>query len=159
MEDITITPEEFGAVLAEFVKFGVEEKKEAVHDGIKKITREAKKEVETKSPESDKKYSDPYSAGNGLRRTTVSEEEILKSKHYKDSWATTATITEERGVSTLIVHNKKWQLVHLLEDGHLTRKGTGRTAGTGKDRTKAFSHVEPVQKNAEEKVDALLESL
>ncbi len=154
MEDITVTPEEFGAVLAEFVKFGAEEKKKAVHDCIKKIAREAKKEVETKSPKSDKEYSGNTDDYKGSKRFAQDN-----SKHYKDSWATTTTITEERGVSTLIVHNKKWQLVHLLENGHLTRKGTGRTAGKGKDETRAFPHIKTVQAHAEEKVDALLEGV
>lgn len=152
MENVTVTPEEFTAVLAEFVKFGIDENKQAVHDGIKKISREAKKEVESKSQVSDKEYSGNIDDYKGSKRFADDN-----SKHYKDSWTTTTT--EENGVLTVTVHNKKFQLVHLLENGHLTRKGTGRTAGTGKEKTRAFKHVEPVQQHAEEKVDALLEGI
>ncbi len=152
MADQTVTVEEFAAVLAEFAKFGLDEKKQAVNDGMKKIAREAKEEVESKSQVSDKEYSGNIDDYKGSKRFAKDN-----SKHYKDSWTTSTT--EENGDLTVTVHNKKFQLVHLLENGHLTRKGTGRTAGTGKERTKAYKHVEPVQQHVEEKVDSLLESL
>lgn len=152
MADQTVTIEEFAAVLAEFAKFGLDEKKQAVNDGMKKIAREAKEEVESKSRVSDKEYSGNIDDYKGSKRFAQDN-----AKHYKESWTTTTT--EENGDLTVTVHNKKYQLVHLLELGHLTRKGTGRTAGTGKERTKEFKHVEPVQQHVEEKVDALLEGL
>lgn len=158
MADQTVTVEEFAAVLAEFAKFGLDEKKQAVHDGMKKIAREAKQEVESKSRVSDK-ITDSYVAevDKALARVGGESKVTARNRHYKDSWTTSTT--EENGVLITTVHNKKWQLVHLLEYGHLTRKGTGRTAGTGKERTKAYKHVEPVQTHVEEKVNALLEGL
>ena len=152
MTDKTVTVEEFAAVLAEFAKFGLDEKKKAVHDGIKKFSRETKKEVESQSRVSNKEYTGNIDDYKGSKRFAKDN-----SKHYKDSWTTSTT--EENGDLTVTVHNKKFQLVHLLENGHLTRKGTGRTTGTGKERTKEFKHVEPVQQHVEEKIDALLEGL
>jgi len=156
--DVTVAPEEFSTVLAELTKFSAEEKKKEVHDGIKKIAREAKKEVETKSRKSEKKYSrstDSYvSEVDKVLRTIGSESKVTaKNKHYKDSWVTTTT--EEKGNLTVTVHNRKWQLVHLLEKGHLLKDGTGRVYG----EVPAYEHVESTQKNAEEKVNALLEGL
>lgn len=152
MSNLTITPDELSAVLTEIVKFELDENKKKVTNSIKKIAREAKQEVESKSRVSDKKYSGNIDDYKGNKRFANDN-----SKHYKDSWTTTTT--EENGVLTVTVHNKKFQLVHLLENGHLTRKGTGRTAGKGREKTRAFKHVEPVQIHAEEKVNALLEGL
>lgn len=152
MADQIVTIEEFADVLTEFAKFGLDEKKQAVNDGMKKIAREAKKEVESKSRVSDKEYNGNIDDYKGSKRFAKEN-----SKHYKDSWTTSTT--EENGDLTVTVHNKKFQLVHLLENGHLTRKGTGRIVGTGKERTKAYKHVEPVQQHAEEKVNALLEEI
>lgn len=148
MADVTITPEEFSAVLTEFVKFGLDENKKTVHDGIKKISREAKQEVEQKSRKSKKEYSGNLDDYKGSKRFAKDN-----SKHYKESWTTTTV--EERGTLTVTVHNKKWQLVHLLENGHLLKDGTGRVYG----KVPAYEHVNTTQQHAKEKVDALLEGL
>lgn len=147
MADVTITPEEFSDVIAEFVKFGMDENKKKVTSGIKKIAREARQEVETKSRRSKKEYDGNTDDYTGSKRFAKDN-----AKHYKESW-TTSTL-EEKGTLTVIVHNKKWQLVHLLENGHLLKDGTGRVYG----EVPAYEHVEPVQKHAEEKVNALLEA-
>ncbi|MDE6833188.1 MAG: HK97 gp10 family phage protein [Ruminococcus sp.] len=137
MSNIIISPEELSEAITEIVKFNLDENKKTLTNGIKTIAREAKQEVESKSRISKKEYG--VNTGN--------------SKHYKDSWTTTTT--EEKGVLTVTVHNKKYQLVHLLENGHLLKDGTGRIYG----EVPAFEHVESTNQNVEEKVNALLEGL
>ena len=59
---------------------------------------------------------------------------------YAKGW--TSTIQEGRLFSSATIHNKeKPGLVHLLEHGHVTRNGTGRTFNP----TPAHVHVAPVE--------------
>lgn len=104
--------------------------KKKVEKGIRKIAHETKPEVISKSP-------------------TGKVSLVRGYKHYKDGW--TNTVKNQNGVFTVTVHNKKYQLVHLLELGHLNRDGT--------TRSQKFVHVETAYKHAEEKVDKLLEDL
>lgn len=148
MANVTITPEEFSDIIVELVKTEVDENKKKVTNGIKKIAREARQEVEAKSPVSKKEYDGNTDNYKGSKRFAQDN-----AKHYKESWTTTTV--EEKGTLTATVHNKKWQLVHLLENGHLLKDGTGRVYG----EVPAYEHVETAQKHAEEKVYALLEGV
>lgn len=131
MNDI-VSAEEFAQILAQKCKEYTDDVRKNVRDGLVKIGKENTQEVKEISPED---FGD-----------------------YKKGWTTT-TKTTSRGVIQVTTHNKEYRLVHLLENGHLTRKGTGRKAGKGMDKTRAFKHVESTQNHAEEKVDALLEGL
>lgn len=48
------------------------------------------------------------------------------------------------GVKGAIIHNKEYQLTHLLEYGHLTRNGK---------RTRAFPHISKVEEKLGEKLE------
>lgn len=133
-----ITPEQLVNTLVNAYETYTDEVKKKVRTGINKISREAKQEVISLSRKGKKPKKDGYT-------------------HYKDGWINSAI--QDNGVFGAAVHNKKYQLTHLLEFGHLTRKGTGRTAGQGKDETRAFPHIAIAQEHAEEKVDKLLEDL
>ncbi|MDE5570297.1 MAG: hypothetical protein K2I82_06545 [Ruminococcus sp.] len=126
----TIDVTDFTKALVDACTTYTDDVKQKVHKGIRKISREAKAEVVAKSPKGKVNLTRDY-------------------KHYKDGWTTSTK--ESNGVYTAMVHNKKYQLVHLLELGHLNRDGT--------TRTQAFSHVEPAEKETERKVDKLLEDL
>ena len=130
-EDI-ISAEEFPQILAQKCKEYTDDVRKNVENGLKKIGKENIQEIKEISPE---EFGD-----------------------YKKGWITTVKNTS-RGVIQVITHNREYRLVHLLEKGHLTRKGTGRTTGKGREKTRAFRHVEPVEQHAKEKVDALLEGL
>lgn len=64
---------------------------------------------------------------------------------------------KNKGRKTAIVYNKDhYRLTHLLENGHVIKNGTGRTYG----RTRAFEHIAPVNKEAQEKLEqALMEAI
>lgn len=74
-----------------------------------------------------------------------------KSGDYAKGWK----VKKERGrdgIATVTVHNKLYQLTHLLENGHVVRnaKGTyGRTNGT--------KHIAPVEEWAETELQQEIE--
>ncbi len=151
-KDTIVSVDDFCAVLADtYRKFADEEVKKKVKSGIRKIAREAKTEVIAKSPKNTRKKK--YDEEVAKRYKEITGEDLDITKRYAESWVTSTK--EENGIYTVAVHNKKWQLVHLLELGHVLRDGTGRVYGD----VPAYEHVESTQKHAEEKVDKLLEEL
>lgn len=62
------------------------------------------------------------------------------SGDYSKSW-TVEDVKTGRFRHKTVVHNEEhYRLSHLLEKGHVTRNGTGRTFG----RTTAYPHIAPV---------------
>lgn len=129
-EYTNITPEQLVDTLVNAYETYTDDVKKKVRTGINKISREAKQEVISLSRKGRKSKKDGYI-------------------HYKDGWINTTI--QDNGIYGAAVHNKKYQLTHLLEFGHINRDGT--------TRAKAFPHISITQKHAEEKVDKLLEEL
>lgn len=66
-------------------------------------------------------------------------------RKYAKSWTVTEKGGEGSNFYRATVHNKKhYRLTHLLEYGHYTRNGT---------HTRAFRHIEPVDKWAVERLE------
>lgn len=62
------------------------------------------------------------------------------SGKYSESWTVDREKTGRLAV-TRVVHNEEhYRLTHLLENGHVSRNGTGRTFG----RVQAYPHIAPV---------------
>lgn len=131
----SITPEEFVDILADFCKKYTEEACEKVESGLNKIGQEALREVKSLSP--------VYKGKS---------KKLTKGK-YKRGW--TYSVDKSKGKIQVTVHNRQYQLVHLLEKGHLLKDGTGRVYSEVPPKV----HIETAEKHAEEKVNALLEGL
>lgn len=140
MNDI-ISPDELAGVLAEYCQKYTDEVVKKVEEGIEKIAEEAMEEAESLSPE--------FKGKNGTK----------KHKHYKKSWK--ITVKKTRGKFKVEVHNRIYMLTWLLENGHLTRLGTGRKYydENGRKYSQPFSHIAPANKHAQEKIKKLLEEL
>lgn len=92
-----------------------EEVQDVTNDAIQKIAKESVQNLKNTSPKR---------PGHG---------------EYARGW----TIKREKGrgnIATLIVHNKQYQLTHLLENGHIVRNKKG-TDG----RAPAIKHIKPVE--------------
>lgn len=64
---------------------------------------------------------------------------------YAAGWST--TVEKQRMGVNAVVHNTKYPgLVHLLENGHVSKNGTGRVFG----KVKAYSHIAEVNEETQE---------
>lgn len=82
----------------------------------------------------------------------VSKESVQKLKNtspkrtgkYARSW-TKKKVKGRNGIDEVTVHNKRYQLTHLLENGHIVRNSKG-TYG----RTNGIKHIKPVEEWAQD---------
>ena len=99
---------------------------------IEKILQEYNEEVLDKTDSILKEVSKA-----GAR--AVRQSSPKKSGEYAKGWK--ATIEGDRVTKTAYIHNMKPGMPHLLENGHVTKNGTGRTY----KRTPAHVHIAPVE--------------
>lgn len=88
---------------------------------------------------------------NKLKNTTTTYK--VRSGKYNKGW----TVKTTRGMNSIscVVHNKdQYQLTHLLEYGHQIKRN-----GTKVGDAKAYQHIEPVEKQSNEKYSREVESL
>lgn len=100
------------AQMADILDDYSKEVKKATTDAINKTSKESVQKLKNTSPK--------------------------KTGKYARSW----TLKKERGrdgLVTVIVHNKQYQLTHLLENGHIVRNKKGEYG-----RTNGIKHIAPV---------------
>ena len=74
-----------------------------------------------------------------------------KSGKYARSW-TTKRERGRDGLVTVTVHNKQYQLTHLLENGHIVRNKKGEYG-----RTRGIKHIAPVEEWASSELPRKIE--
>lgn len=131
----TIDIDDLTKALQEIAARSSKEVVDKIHKGIDRISRETLQEVKEQSP------------------VYEGKSKKLKKGKYRDSWETSTL--DRNGTHRKTVHNKQYQLVHLLELGHDLIDESGRKYSEVKPK----KHVETAEAYAEEKVDALLEGL
>jgi hypothetical protein len=99
--------------------------KEATNDAIEKTSKESVRKLKNTSPKKSGEYAKGWK---------------LKKDRGRD------------GIATVTVHNKIYQLTHLLENGHVVRNAKG-TYG----RTNGVKHIAPVEEWAESELQQEIE--
>lgn len=109
---------------------------------IKKILSEYGKETETNVAEMVQRVG---RAGVQALKSESREKfgTSNKKKRYANTW--TMTTDKKRLYTGAIIYNTQPGLPHLLENGHVSRNGTGRTFGFVKGR----EHIKPVEEKLE----------
>lgn len=105
-----------------------------ISDQMTKILNEYVDDVKTATNNSIDKV-----AKESVRKLKQSSSEFRRTGEYAKGW----TLKKERGsggIVSVTVHNKKYQLTHLLENGHVVRNGSG-TYG----RVNGVKHIKPVE--------------
>ena len=84
-----------------------------------------------------------------LRATTGAEGSNVWRK-YPTGW--TIKSTRRKGYRKEEVWNARhYRLTHLLEHGHVVKNGTGRN--NGRQKTRAFKHIGPINDKAQEELE------
>lgn len=120
MDTREITPDELDGEIMRIISEAAEELNDEIAEGLEAIGNEAAAELEATSPKDTGKYS--------------------------RSWR--VSVKKDRGGSSVTVHNKEYQLTHLLENGTLNADGTQRTAPQ--------PHIGRANENAQRKALRLL---
>lgn len=131
----TIDIDDLTKALQEIATRSSKEVVDKIHRGIDRISRETLRKVKEKSP------------------VYEGKSKKLKNGEYQKSWITSTL--DRNGIHRKTVHNKKYQLVHLLENGHDLIDSNGEKYGC----SPAKEHVATGADYAEKEVDALLEGL
>lgn len=74
---------------------------------------------------------------------------------YKRDWTSTDEPKGRLGKKRIIHNADHYRLAHLLEKGHVSRNGTGRTFGS----VKAYPHIKPVEEWAIRELPRKVEEL
>ena len=123
----------------------IEEMNQTVIDGCNdaalKAAKAGAKELRATSPVRSDGYNRKYAPGS-----------YAKSWKYKEGTESSSKISKSYGISGYTIYNAKhYQLAHLLEFGHII-------AQTGK-RSKAISHIAPVNESVSEQFVSEVENL
>lgn len=134
-DSIDITSDELAEALVKNLMYYNDGVKEKLYKHIDNIAEEALKEIKEKSP------------------VYKGKSKKLEKGAYKKGWK--SETKHSLATYTATIYNKNYNIVHLLELGHLLRDGTGRVYG----EVDAQKHVEPVNADAERKVDELIKEI
>ncbi|MCC8044189.1 MAG: HK97 gp10 family phage protein [Clostridiales bacterium] len=80
-------------------------------------------------------------------RSEIKQNAPVDTGAYKKSWATKKTAENSQSVTYTVYSKNRYQIAHLLENGHANRNG---------GRTKAIPHIAPAAENGEAQLKRLI---
>ena len=86
-------------------------------------------------------------AGNVVKKN-ISENAPKRTGEYAKSWTVTKTKETANGMSVVVRSRNKYQIAHLLENGHAKRNG---------GRVSAIPHIAPAAQKGEEELVKFIE--
>ena len=117
MSSIKIKPDQLEKTITDIYKEYVDDAQEKVKNDVQKAADEAVKQLKSTSPKLTGKYA----------------------KSWKQK-----TVKESSSQKDIVVHAGRYQLTHLLENGH-AKRGGGRVQG--------IPHIKPVEEKVTEKLE------
>ena len=115
----------FSVQMAELLDDYSREVQRAANNSIDKVTKEAVSKLKSTSPK--------------------------RKGNYAKGW-TRKRLKDRSGINNVVVHNRVYQLTHLLENGHVIRNSKG-TYG----RAPGIKHIKPVEEWANSELPAEIE--
>lgn len=109
-------------------------------------------------------YGDDVFRVLGTAVDQVSEEAVRKLQAggsfggtgaYRRDWISTVEPAGRLKTKRIIHNADHYRLAHLLEKGHVSRNGTGRTFGS----VKAYPHIKPVETWAQQELPRKVEEM
>lgn len=109
-------------------------------------------------------YGDEVFKVLGTAVDQVSEEAVRKLQAggsfggtgaYRRDWTSTVEPVGRLKTKRIIHNADHYRLAHLLEKGHVSRNGTGRTFGS----VKAYPHIKPVETWAQQELPRKVEEM
>ena len=120
-------------------KVSLEGLEEAVKKTLESYNNEVEKNLEAITKEVTKKGVQAMQSESAEKFGTTKK----RREKYAKTW--TSKFESKKFYSTGIIYNKQSGLPHLLENGHVTRNGTGRTFG----RVQGREHIGKVEAEIE----------
>lgn len=119
---IKVYPNGLQKVLNSYLTEYKEDIQEEVEELVTDVTKRAKKEL------------------RGLTKP-------VNTGEYRQGWAIKLNKKSKHSYHKVIWNSSSYQLTHLLEFGHITRKGTGikYSSPNAKKKTEAIAHIRPVE--------------
>lgn len=109
-------------------------------------------------------YGDDVYKVLGTAVDTVADEAVKKLQSagdfggtgaYRRDWTSTDEPVGRLGKKKIVHNADHYRLAHLLEKGHVSRNGTGRTFGS----VKAYPHIKPVEEWAKAELPRKVEEM
>lgn len=81
-------------------------------------------------------------------KNAIKQEAPRDTEQYKNSWATNKTTSKRYKTAVIIYSRDRYQLTHLLENGHELKDRYGNKIGDVKE----IPHITPATENAEKEL-------
>ncbi|MBQ2627393.1 MAG: hypothetical protein IJG17_06355 [Eubacterium sp.] len=128
MSQVTIKPDQLAREILKDLNEYTDNVRVHVDDAVGEVAKESQKKLRATTGADGSNVWRKYPTGwttKSTRRKGYRKEEVWNARHYR--------------------------LTHLLEHGHVVKNGTGRN--NGRQKTRAFKHIGPINDEAQEELE------